>query len=127
MLSISGIHLVSPPCVLCCLLFYMTSALLQDVGSLLPLKIPSTPLCLLLPSVHGQFLSRLCWALFWVFIVSHLTHNSTRCNVESPLNPQLQSEIALSKVPDDFLTAASNGPSSGLISYRVALYHLTLW
>ena len=36
MLSISGIHLVSPPCVLCCLLFYMTSALLQDVGSLLP-------------------------------------------------------------------------------------------
>ena len=36
MLSISGIHLVSPPCMLCCLLFHMTSALLQDVGSLLP-------------------------------------------------------------------------------------------
>lgn len=34
MLSISDIHLVSPPCMLCCLLFYMTSALLQDVGSL---------------------------------------------------------------------------------------------
>lgn len=34
MLSISDIHLASPPCMLCCLLFHMTSALLQDVGSL---------------------------------------------------------------------------------------------
>lgn len=58
-------------------------------------------------------------------VLAHLTHNFTSCNVESPLNPQLQSETAFSKVPDDFLTAASNEPGLGLISYWVALYHLT--
>lgn len=106
----------------------MTSSLIQDLESCIFLNLKwnlsepiSTSDITSAPSITAKFLHRVqsLSSLLYLSFISLL-------NVMW-MHPQLRCETALPKVIHDSLTAKSNAPTLGLISYLVLLCHLTLW